>query len=35
MREFVDDLENVTATVHRTGTDAAAAHEQLAGQRTQ
>jgi hypothetical protein len=35
MREFVDDLENVTATVHRTGSDAVAAHEQLAGQPAQ
>jgi hypothetical protein len=35
MRGFVDDLENVTATAHRTGSDAVAAHEQLAGQPTQ
>ena len=34
MRESVDDLENLTATVLRTGRDAVAAHEQLAGQPT-
>jgi hypothetical protein len=31
MRESVDDLENLTATAHGTGSEAVAAHEQLAG----